>query len=121
MMLVCIFLLVGLGKYKGINGLFDGILALAVEISSSRDGVGECGNLGGWIGGVSTVAESEGGHLGGGIGSVVAGKFGHGQKGVPVILVVPNKYTKHVLKGAVGLFCLAIGLGIIGNGHCETG
>src|SRR5689334_22181470 len=100
-MLVSIFLLVSFGQDKGICRLFDGILALAVEVCGSRDGVREPGDLGVRIDRVLTMAELEWGHLGGGIGCIVASEFGSRQEGVPIILAVADIGMEHVFKGAV--------------------
>src|SRR3954467_6804731 len=98
-MLVSIFLLVGLSQDEGISSLLDGILSLAVEVCGCRDGVGECGELGVGVDRISTVAEAERGRLGGGVWGIVAGKLGGGQEGVPVILVVVDIGSEHVLEG----------------------
>jgi hypothetical protein len=88
-----------------------------VEVCSRWDGIRELGDLGVGVGGVSTVAESKGSHLGGGIRGVVTGKLGSRQQGVPVILAIVYKGTEHVFEGAVGSFSLAIGLGVVSSGH----
>src|SRR4051812_49652666 len=112
MVLVSIFLLVGLGQDEGICSLLDGILALVVEVCGSGDGVGECGDLGVGVDGISAIAEAEWGHLGGGAGSIVTGELSSRQEGVPVVLAVADIGAEHVLKGSVGLFSLAISLGV---------
>src|SRR5690348_14744003 len=116
-MLVSILLLVSLGQNEGVGCLFDGILTLAVEFSSSQDGIGEYGDLRVGVDGVTAMAKLERGHLGGGIGCIIARELSSRQERVPVILAIADIGMEHVFKGAVGTFSLAIGLQVESCGH----
>jgi hypothetical protein len=74
--LVRMVFLCGLGEGEGIGGDLGVVADGLEEVSSSRDHVRNGGEGGVWVVGVVAMAGPEGGHAGGGVGGIVAGKLG---------------------------------------------
>ena len=74
-----------------------------------------------WEVGMTLIDEIMRRKASGGVGCIVIGDFGEGEVRCPLCWFVASEHAKILFECAVGAFCLAVGLGVVGSREAECG
>ena len=109
------------GKDEGISGNLNGMGGLLEEVMGCWDLVRDHSHHSVRSQGVTASVDLEWSQPCQCIGSIIASEFSCSELEVPIILVITRESTKNVLQCSVGMFSLAIGLGMECSGHGKFG